>query len=112
LLTCLLAYGVQVWSTQTVNNYREDQVGALKDRREVWIEGSRSQRTDHGWLTLGDIDRQEYMWRSGGMLTKSRRWLTKSRGDARGLGDRAVEDDCDTCQHRGGGVVDMLLQGV
>jgi hypothetical protein len=38
--------------------------------------------------------------------------LTKSSGGTRGLGDRTVEDDGDTCRDCGGGVVDTLLQGV
>ena len=46
------------------------------------------------------------------MLTKSRRRLTKSSRGARGLGDEVVEDDGDTCQDRGGGIADMLLQAV
>ena len=46
------------------------------------------------------------------MLTKLRQRLTKLSRDAGGLGDRAVEDDGDTCQDRGGGVADILLQRV
>ena len=46
------------------------------------------------------------------MLTKSTRWLTKSSGDTRGLGDQVVEDNGDTCRDRGGGVADTLLHGV
>jgi len=46
------------------------------------------------------------------VLAKSRRWLTKSSGGARGLGDRAVKDNTDTCRDRGGGVADTLLQVV
>jgi hypothetical protein len=45
------------------------------------------------------------------MLTKSRWWLTKSSKGAGRLGDRAIEDDSDTCRNRGGGIVDTLLQG-
>ena len=46
------------------------------------------------------------------VLTKSRWWLTKSSGGAGGLGDRAVEDDGDTCRESGGGIADMLLRAV
>ena len=45
-------------------------------------------------------------------VDKSRQQLTKSSRDARGLVDRAVEDDGDTCRDYGGGVADTLLQGV
>jgi hypothetical protein len=45
------------------------------------------------------------------VLTKSRWRLTKSSGGVRGLGDRSVEDNSDTCQDNGGGVTDTLLQG-
>jgi hypothetical protein len=37
-------------------------------------------------------------------LTKLRQRLTKSSGGTRGLDDRVVEDDGDTCRHRGGGI--------
>ena len=26
--------------------------------------GTEGQKTDHGWLTLGDIDKQVYIWRN------------------------------------------------
>ena len=42
------------------------------------------------------------------MLTKLRRWLTKSSEGARGLGDRVVEDDVDMCRPRAGGVAVSL----
>jgi hypothetical protein len=38
--------------------------------------------------------------------------LTKSSRGAGGLGDRAIEDDGDTCQESGGGIADTLLQVV
>jgi hypothetical protein len=44
------------------------------------------------------------------MMMKLRRWLTKSSGGARGLGDQTVEDDDDTCRDCGGGIADALLQ--
>jgi hypothetical protein len=44
------------------------------------------------------------------MLTKSRRWFTKSSEGVRGLGDWAVKDYNDMCRDCGGGVADMLLQ--
>ena len=42
------------------------------------------------------------------MLTKFRRWLTKSSEGARGLGDRVVEDDVDMCRPRARGVAVSL----
>ena len=62
--------GVQVWSTETVDGNgegkvetcRADGLGAVKDGREARDKGGR--KTDRGWLTLGDINKQEDMQRS------------------------------------------------
>jgi hypothetical protein len=46
------------------------------------------------------------------MLTKSRRQLSKSSKDARGLSDWMVENDGGMCRDYGGGLADMLLHRV
>jgi hypothetical protein len=68
--TCLLACGVQVWSTETVDGNREGQVetcradglGAVKDGREAWTEDQEGRKTDLGWLTLRDMGGVDRAW--------------------------------------------------
>jgi hypothetical protein len=61
--------------------------------------------TDRGWLTLEDISTSKITCRGIDYV------LTTSSEGARGIGDRAVENDGDTCQDRGGGAMNTFSPG-
>jgi hypothetical protein len=56
LVTC--RYGALRWSTtiEKVKPFRADRLGAVKDGHGGLDRETDDRRTDHGWLTLGDID--------------------------------------------------------
>jgi hypothetical protein len=64
LVVCMCGALRRLTTTKKVKRVHTDGLRATKDGRRGFDRGTESWWTIRGWLTLGDIDEEVYVWRS------------------------------------------------